>query len=130
MLLRMETSIAAARGCTTFQTARMIAGPNAPVAQLDRVAASEAAGRGFESRRARQFQIKSYSYAHLGLHRRYGSARKLVAVFGRGQIVDERHQLLLATGLGETGGVLAVDDHEGHLFHVIALRNLCGARHV
>jgi hypothetical protein len=32
----------------------MIARPNAPVAQLDRVAASEAAGRWFESSRARQ----------------------------------------------------------------------------
>jgi hypothetical protein len=34
--------------------ARMIARPDAPVAQLDRVAASEAAGRWFESSRARQ----------------------------------------------------------------------------
>ena len=33
----------------------------APVAQLDRVAASEAAGRGFESRRARQLTSVSYT---------------------------------------------------------------------
>ena len=32
---------------------------NAPVAQLDRVSASEAEGRGFESRRAHQFKKKS-----------------------------------------------------------------------
>ena len=35
----------------------MIARPNAPVAQLDRVAASEAAGRWFESSRARQISV-------------------------------------------------------------------------
>ena len=35
----------------------MIARPNAPVAQLDRVAASEAAGRLFESSRARQIPL-------------------------------------------------------------------------
>jgi hypothetical protein len=38
---------------------RIIARPNAPVAQLDRVAASEAAGRWFESSRARQFNSGS-----------------------------------------------------------------------
>ena len=38
-----------------LEEARMGA-PPAPVAQLDRVLASEARGRGFESRRARQFE--------------------------------------------------------------------------
>ena len=37
----------------------MIARPNAPVAQLERVAASEAAGRWFESSRARQILLLS-----------------------------------------------------------------------
>jgi lipoyl-dependent peroxiredoxin len=39
---------------------RIIARPNAPVAQLDRVAASEAAGRWFESSRARHLRKKGH----------------------------------------------------------------------
>src|SRR5262249_17121762 len=47
-----------ARWCAAADSTRRarcgsLARPHAPVAQLDRVAASEAAGRGFESRRAR-----------------------------------------------------------------------------
>ena len=47
---------------------------NAPVAQLDRVSASEAEGRGFESRRAHQFKKKSskedFFYWGVGARRR------------------------------------------------------------
>ena len=42
----------------------------APVAQMDRVAASEAAGRWFESNRARHFKTKTY--AHAGPRRYHG----------------------------------------------------------
>ena len=44
--------------------ASTIAGPkHAPVAQLDRVSASEAEGRGFESRRARIFHLEETAAA-------------------------------------------------------------------
>ena len=50
---RFVSQRGAAHSWTPFRAARIIARPNAPVAQLDRVAASEAAGRWFESSRAR-----------------------------------------------------------------------------
>jgi hypothetical protein len=65
----MRRSLALTHGQRTAASL-MIARPNAPVAQLDRVAASEAAGRWFESSRARQpFNVYS-GYMGNGLFRR------------------------------------------------------------
>jgi hypothetical protein len=47
-------------------TTSTIATPcDAPVAQLDRVSASEAEGRGFESRQARSFDMGPFRSVHL-----------------------------------------------------------------
>ena len=83
----------------------MIARRNAPVAQLDRVAASEAAGRWFESSRARQS----------------------MAVLRGGEIIDELDQLRFGAGFGDIGAVLTVHDEEGHTLDDVALGNLLGA---
>ena len=50
----MDTSEALTGAGRRGAASLMIARPHAPVAQLERVAASEAAGRWFESSRARQ----------------------------------------------------------------------------
>ena len=44
---------------------------NAPVAQLDRVVASEAIGRGFESLRARQFRYEHWRNGHTSIKWRF-----------------------------------------------------------
>ena len=50
---------------------------NAPVAQLDRVSASEAEGRGFESRRAHQFKKSSKEDFFVGAKRPEKKLQKL-----------------------------------------------------
>ncbi len=57
---------------------------NAPVAQPDRVVASEAIGRGFESLRARQIEVQVWPWPHNGLLRGFsGSSGFLGAVLNK-----------------------------------------------
>ena len=70
---------------------------NAPVAQLDRVSASEAEGRGFESRRARQLEKNPlFGDFFVGAKRRGEEATRALARDGLGIY---RHPCQQITGL-------------------------------